>query len=65
LQINILLIAENFYKLLREFMQLLLSHLSHSDRIQKNEIPYRTLGETGEKVSAIGVGGFHIGGKDN
>ncbi len=24
------------------------------------EIPYRTLGRTGEKVSAIGVGGFHL-----
>jgi hypothetical protein len=25
------------------------------------EVPYRTLGRTGERVSAIGVGGFHIG----
>lgn len=25
------------------------------------EIPYRTLGATGEKVSVIGLGGFHIG----
>ena len=25
------------------------------------EVPYRTLGRTGEKVSLIGVGGFHIG----
>jgi len=27
----------------------------------RNGIPYRTLGETGEKVSIIGVGGYHIG----
>src|SRR5262249_3309744 len=27
----------------------------------KNEIPYRTLGNTGEKISAIGLGGYHIG----
>jgi predicted aldo/keto reductase-like oxidoreductase len=27
----------------------------------KGQVPYRTLGETGEKVSVIGLGGFHIG----
>lgn len=27
----------------------------------KGEIPYRTLGRTGEKVSIVGLGGFHIG----
>src|SRR5690349_19114246 len=27
----------------------------------KGDIPYRKLGRTGEKISAIGVGGFHIG----
>ena len=26
----------------------------------KNEIPYRTLGRTGEKVSLIGLGGYHM-----
>ena len=26
-----------------------------------SEIPLRILGHTGEKVSAIGLGGFHIG----
>jgi aryl-alcohol dehydrogenase-like predicted oxidoreductase len=25
-----------------------------------SEIPYRVLGRTGEKVSAIGVGGWHL-----
>ncbi|MGA8493361.1 MAG: aldo/keto reductase [Terriglobales bacterium] len=27
----------------------------------KNGVPYRTLGNTGENVSCIGLGGFHIG----
>jgi aryl-alcohol dehydrogenase-like predicted oxidoreductase len=27
----------------------------------RNEVPYRTLGNTGEKVSSIGLGGYHIG----
>ncbi len=26
-----------------------------------NEIPYRVLGKTGEKVSCVGLGGYHIG----
>ena len=29
-----------------------------------SEIPYRTLGRTGEKVSLIGIGGFHLGKPD-
>jgi uncharacterized protein len=28
---------------------------------QDQEIPYRTLGRTGQNVSAIGIGGFHVG----
>src|SRR6516165_1335168 len=27
----------------------------------KDHIPQRTLGRTGEKVSAIGIGGYHLG----
>lgn len=30
----------------------------------KNGIPYRTLGHTGEKLSCIGMGGFHLGKPD-
>ena len=26
----------------------------------KNRIPYRVLGRTGEKVSAVGIGGYHL-----
>lgn len=31
---------------------------------EQNGIPYRTLGHTGEKVSCIGMGGFHLGKKE-
>jgi predicted aldo/keto reductase-like oxidoreductase len=27
----------------------------------KNGVPYRTLGNTGEKVSCVGIGGYHLG----
>ena len=27
----------------------------------KNEMPYRSLGRTGEKISVLGLGGYHIG----
>lgn len=36
-----------------------LSGSAENDR--KNGIPYRTLGHTGEKVSLIGLGGYHLG----
>ena len=29
--------------------------------IRENGIPFRTLGRTGEKVSLIGLGGYHLG----
>ena len=40
--------------------------LSHADQKSprsesKNGIPYRTLGRSGEKVSLIGLGGYHLG----
>jgi aryl-alcohol dehydrogenase-like predicted oxidoreductase len=37
-----------------------LPSLSYAEKT-KGEIPRRALGRTGEKVSAIGVGGYHIG----
>ena len=27
----------------------------------KNDVPFRSLGHTGEKVSIVGLGGYHIG----
>src|SRR6202451_1909044 len=30
----------------------------------KNGIPYRSLGRTGEKVSMVGIGGYHLGKPD-
>lgn len=31
----------------------------------KGDMPYRTLGRSGEKVSLLGLGGYHIGGQDD
>jgi len=51
----------------REFMKLTVAGLAigastdlWADEI-KGEVPYRALGRTGEKISAIGLGGYHIG----
>lgn len=40
-----------------------LTHTDHqSPRLEsRNGIPYRTLGRSGEKVSLIGLGGYHLG----
>jgi predicted aldo/keto reductase-like oxidoreductase len=35
------------------------AHVAATDA--KNGIPYRTLGNTGEKVSSVGLGGYHLG----
>src|SRR5438477_8224982 len=32
---------------------------------RKNGIPYRLLGRTGEKVSLVGLGGYHLGRQSN
>lgn len=38
-----------------------LPHFSLSAQTKPGDIPYRTLGRTGVKVSAVGLGGHHIG----
>ena len=42
---------------------ILLAHVDHQfpRSESRNGIPYRTLGRTGEKVSLIGLGGYHLG----
>ena len=35
--------------------------MSHPDAPHASGVPYRTLGRTGERVSAIGIGGWHLG----
>jgi aryl-alcohol dehydrogenase-like predicted oxidoreductase len=43
----------------REFLATIAAGLTA--RAAQNDIPYRTLGRTGEKVSVVGLGGYHIG----
>ncbi|HLI30742.1 MAG TPA: aldo/keto reductase [Terriglobia bacterium] len=38
-----------------------LSHVASLDAETRQRMPYRTLGRTGEKVSLLGLGGYHIG----
>jgi predicted aldo/keto reductase-like oxidoreductase len=52
----------------REFLGMTTATLLMATRLSgstkpdsKNGIPYRTLGRTGEKVSVIGLGGYHLG----
>jgi predicted aldo/keto reductase-like oxidoreductase len=52
----------------REFLGMTAASLFVAGRINaaakpdsKNGIPYRTLGRTGERVSLIGLGGYHLG----
>jgi predicted aldo/keto reductase-like oxidoreductase len=37
------------------------AHTATSAADEKHGVPYRTLGNTGEKVSCIGLGGYHLG----
>jgi predicted aldo/keto reductase-like oxidoreductase len=58
--------AENSTVTRRQFLGIaagaLISVQLHSGAAEPSEaVPYRTLGRTGEKVSAIGLGGHHIG----
>lgn len=50
----------------REFLEIAAATVMSASLAQStlgettNRIPYRTLGRTGEKVSAIGIGGYHL-----
>jgi uncharacterized protein len=56
----------------REFLSVTAASLLVAGRLSaaakpdsKNGIPHRTLGRTGEKVSLIGLGGYHLGKQSN
>jgi predicted aldo/keto reductase-like oxidoreductase len=54
----------------REFLELAATSIvaaglgQQSSRAETSGIPYRTLGRTGEKVSMVGIGGYHLGKPD-
>src|SRR3954467_8409446 len=54
----------------REFLQLAIAAgisatvEQYAGAAETGGVPYRTLGSTGEKVSIIGVGGYHLGNPD-
>ncbi len=45
----------------REFLGSIALGLGARLRAAQGQMPYRTLGRTGQKVSLVGLGGFHIG----
>ena len=51
----------------RQFLELAAAGIAATIRQEawasepKHDVPYRTLGRTGEKVSMVGVGGYHLG----
>ena len=56
----------------REFVSIAAASLLMAGRLsgsaendRKNGIPYRLLGRTGEKVSLVGLGGYHLGRQSN
>jgi aryl-alcohol dehydrogenase-like predicted oxidoreductase len=54
----------------REFLELAAASIvaaglgQQSSGAETNGVPYRTLGRTGEKVSMVGIGGYHLGKPD-
>jgi predicted aldo/keto reductase-like oxidoreductase len=54
----------------REFLELAAASIvaaglcPQSSGAETNGVPYRTLGHTGEKVSMVGIGGYHLGKPD-
>lgn len=55
--------SDGFFKplLAQDDSQQLAQTQSNTAQVRSGEMMYRTLGKTGERVSMIGLGGFHIG----